>query len=192
MSGAPDSPSTMLPAIQTHRSSGSGAGESAGGGGSMQLSASQQLLQMREALSRRPPPPVVNGVTPYLDVMTISSAQFPTTIDGALDTPYRSVAACYIDCARRARLCARLSGVWGCRCVKARAPCHAAAPITARCHWRARASSGFQPTFVFAWVVLCVRACRCECGCGSCACACAVRVCDCVQAARTRRSTRVC
>lgn len=47
------------------------------------MSASEQVLRMREALSRRPPPPVVNGVAPYLDVMTISSAQFPTTIDGA-------------------------------------------------------------------------------------------------------------
>ena len=84
-----DSPSAMLPAIQSNGSGGSGGGASAGGGGgSMQLSASQQLLQMREALSRRPPPPVVNGVTPYLDVMTISSAQFPTTIDGALRVPW--------------------------------------------------------------------------------------------------------
>lgn len=33
-------------------------------------------------MSWRPVQATSNGVTPYLDVMTINSAQYPTTIDG--------------------------------------------------------------------------------------------------------------
>jgi len=68
------------------RSYGSREGTPVGAGPSgIVPSPAQQLQQLHDAmhLSRRPPPPIVNGVTPYLDVMTISSAQFPATIDGA-------------------------------------------------------------------------------------------------------------